>query len=456
MNIRGLAVPNSALKVAVLLLLALCQILPTEASIISLPNVFSPGQILTAAELNANYQTIYNDYNGNITNANLAAAAAISLTKLGLNPGGEAFNQVTSSAFTWSSGLTTDSEPEVAMTANQLQLGPGGTTAPDVALQRTATNTVQINNTSTGAATLDMNGGKIINVGGLSGSTSSPAVGGRLYLTTGAPYASSNGSGTLLYGPAVSNTITLFNGSAQIPQTFAETSFSLGSLSSGVYDIYVSSLSGTTIAISSVAWSGLNTPPTRGTDSYGRPCKSGTPTALFVGAIYVNSSTQSVDNTSERFVSNLYNSISRPLFAADPAVSWTNPSSGIPAPADGNTTDGVQRFSFVQCVSQSAASVVGSTSVVPPSTGNYWPPAFGIGINSTSVATVAGLVGPTSSGGAGGVITVNYNFVPSPGFTYIQNLVWNNGSSATYWGVNTSYNGGGSAPLSSTAGTVFN
>jgi len=45
-------------------------------------NTFSSGAVIVASEHNDNFDVIYNDYNGNITNANIAAAAAIVDTKL--------------------------------------------------------------------------------------------------------------------------------------------------------------------------------------------------------------------------------------------------------------------------------------------------------------------------------------------------------------------------------------
>ena len=49
---------------------------------ISKPNDFTAGQTITASETNANHDTIYNDYNGNITNVNISGSAAIANTKL--------------------------------------------------------------------------------------------------------------------------------------------------------------------------------------------------------------------------------------------------------------------------------------------------------------------------------------------------------------------------------------
>lgn len=51
-------------------------------SVISKPYTFSTGATIVAAEHNSNFDTIYQDYNGNITNANIVASANIADTKL--------------------------------------------------------------------------------------------------------------------------------------------------------------------------------------------------------------------------------------------------------------------------------------------------------------------------------------------------------------------------------------
>lgn len=43
-------------------------------AIITKPNTFTSGYVANAAEVNADFDTIFNDYNGNITDANLAAS----------------------------------------------------------------------------------------------------------------------------------------------------------------------------------------------------------------------------------------------------------------------------------------------------------------------------------------------------------------------------------------------
>jgi len=49
---------------------------------ITKPNTFSAGATIVAAEHNSNFDTIYNEFNGEITNANIKSTAAIADTKL--------------------------------------------------------------------------------------------------------------------------------------------------------------------------------------------------------------------------------------------------------------------------------------------------------------------------------------------------------------------------------------
>jgi len=49
---------------------------------ITKPNTFSSGTTALSAEVNSNFDTIYNDYNGGISNANISGSAAIADTKL--------------------------------------------------------------------------------------------------------------------------------------------------------------------------------------------------------------------------------------------------------------------------------------------------------------------------------------------------------------------------------------
>jgi hypothetical protein len=51
-------------------------------STILLPYVFSPGTVILSAQVNSNFATFIVDYDGNITDANLAAGAAVQESKI--------------------------------------------------------------------------------------------------------------------------------------------------------------------------------------------------------------------------------------------------------------------------------------------------------------------------------------------------------------------------------------
>jgi hypothetical protein len=52
---------------------------------ISKPTTFSDGTVPTAAQFNGDFDTIYNEFNGGITNANISPTAAIAESKLAFN-----------------------------------------------------------------------------------------------------------------------------------------------------------------------------------------------------------------------------------------------------------------------------------------------------------------------------------------------------------------------------------
>lgn len=53
---------------------------------LTLPTTFADGVVPTAAQFNGDFQTIVNEINGALSNANIAADAAIALTKLATTP----------------------------------------------------------------------------------------------------------------------------------------------------------------------------------------------------------------------------------------------------------------------------------------------------------------------------------------------------------------------------------
>lgn len=53
--------------------------------VVSKPTTFVDGTVPTAAQFNGDFDTIYNEFNGNITNSNISASAAIAESKIAFN-----------------------------------------------------------------------------------------------------------------------------------------------------------------------------------------------------------------------------------------------------------------------------------------------------------------------------------------------------------------------------------
>lgn len=110
-------------------------------AIIALPTTFTDGTIPTAAQFNGDFTTIVNDYNGNITNANIAASAGIAYSKLNLT-GSVTAADLTSDAVSVSA---TDIEAasgipiQVVLTNNTTQFTWGDTGVDRFAFQGTIT-----------------------------------------------------------------------------------------------------------------------------------------------------------------------------------------------------------------------------------------------------------------------------------------------------------------------------
>lgn len=82
-------------------------------ALIFLPYTFSVGNTIIASQHNSNFSTIYNDYNGNITDENISASAGITYTKLSLN------NTIKSTDLLSSTIISTSNLP-VGTTANKI------------------------------------------------------------------------------------------------------------------------------------------------------------------------------------------------------------------------------------------------------------------------------------------------------------------------------------------------
>lgn len=137
--------------------------------------------------------------------------------------------------------------------------------------------------------------------------------GGRLTLESGVPISTTDQTAktNIYYTPYVHNVISLWNGARWIPTTFTEYTLALGTLTSGKpYDVFAY-LSGGVLALEMLAWTNDTTRATAVTLQDGRYCKSGDKTRLLLGSFYTTSTTTTEDSLSNRYVSNIYNVVTR-------------------------------------------------------------------------------------------------------------------------------------------------
>lgn len=81
-------------------------------------NPVATGSTILAAHINTDLDTVYSDYNGNITNANIAAAAAIAASKLSFTNGIWRTVATPWTAILSLSGVSTTADTDIDLTAN--------------------------------------------------------------------------------------------------------------------------------------------------------------------------------------------------------------------------------------------------------------------------------------------------------------------------------------------------
>ena len=174
-------------------------------------------------------------------------------------------------------------------------------------------------------------------------------------------------------GPSV---YSLFN----IP---ASSGFTTTGLASGVYDLGLSASPAGVLIYTASAWVNNTTPPVaRSVNAEGLDT-IGTNTVLLC-SFFVNASGNVIDTTSSRWLSNVYNTYPRLLSANDSTSSWTCSSTSW-QPMNGNTTDGVERVSFVNWTNLPVE--VRATQAMSPSTGVIYM-GTGLVFDSTTSADV--------------------------------------------------------------------
>jgi hypothetical protein len=167
-------------------------------STISKPYNFTSGTTIQSAQVNSNFDTIYNDYNGNITNANIATGAGIDLAKIAQT---SLFFILRAAANnTLASGTTGDTVPRVTFTSDGgLKFGAGSASALDLLIKRNSSTQFAFRNAAD-------NADRDILCGALTASGALSAASGSFTAALGISSGGSNNSslsvvqGTVYYG----------------------------------------------------------------------------------------------------------------------------------------------------------------------------------------------------------------------------------------------------------------
>lgn len=426
----------------VLVVLAILSLnLPACASSITIPYVFVPNTTIIAAQVNANFSTIAAVVNGNLDHTNMSAGAGVLPSQLNLTMTYLDL-QSSSAVLGFGVGQTGDTNARIGMYSDgSLQFGIGSANAPDVALVHSATNTVQLNNAAAGAAILDMNGGKIVNVA----SITNPTIQGlRLSISATLPVPADGTSTTIYALPYVSGYISLYNAS-NVWVTDAVTSLSIAvpATTNTNYDAYVFDSIGTP-TLGLAAWSG-STPPTRGVQN-GVPYTNASAQDRWIGSIATSGTSGTTeDDGSLRLVWNYNNQVPRTLFAQIATTAYIYSSSTVRA-SNANTTYGQGRVGFLTGLANANnvdVTYMSTTNTTSNSANNA------IGLDTTTAVSSA-VVGMLSSGGTSSVNTVRY--IPNgltTGTHYLQMLEFTTGSAQGGWLAGTT------TPGNSLTGTII-
>lgn len=269
----------------------------------------------------------------------------------------------------------------------------------------------------------------------VSGLPTVPAValnGCRLTLQAGAPApASVTAATTLHFVPYKSQFVTLDTSSGLVTDSVGTgISISLSGLTAGkVYDVFAYDNAGTP-TLSLLAWTNTTTRATGlAYDSNGGfLIESGTSTNRYLGSIYISATGQSEDTYGDRALYNYDNRIPRSIQATIPTASWAYSSSTIRA-ADGNTTNGQGRISFLSGVVEDVASCRYSAQIVG---GSGAVPTIGVGFNGLNFYGAAS--GGTTTSSEQWLFTASLTTLPGLGYNYFQATENSNGDSVTFYG----------------------
>lgn len=211
---------------------------------------------------------------------------------------------------------------------------------------------------------------------------------GRLTTQTGVPVSTADrtAQGTIFFTPYNGNRVSLFDGTRWRLYSFAEVSLALTVTSGKNYDVYLYDNAGTLTLELSAAWTNDTTRADATALQDGILSKSGTLTRRLVGTIRASGANVTEDSLAKRFVGNLYNKVSRPVFVSDATASW-NYTTNTLRQANANVAN------QIDYVSPDTTTLALTLSVGAQSTSAGTSLTIGIGLDSTTALDIVGSPG---------------------------------------------------------------
>lgn len=250
------------------------------------------------------------------------------------------------------------------------------------------------------------------------------APGGRLTLVSGSPVYTSaaSGIGTVYYTPYLHDMICLWDGTRWVWGTFSEISITLSGLTAGrPYDVF-GYLSSGALALEILAWTSATVRATAVTIQDGRYCKSGDKTRLYLGTFYTTGTATTADTSAQRFLWNMYNRVSRPLYVSGGASHGYG--TGTWRQYNNVTTT---RFEFV-------VGIAGDPLPLGVQAQGNAGMIVGAGLDATNTSSLNGFVfnSGTSSIAAG----MADNLIPAAGYHFLTLTEFGNAPGATFEAAN--------------------
>lgn len=271
-------------------------------------------------------------------------------------------------------------------------------------------------------------------LGGSSGGSSGDCVpGGRLTLSSGVPFTTSDvaTATAIYYTPYIHNTVLLWNGAVWKTVKFTEKSLALGTVTNALpYDVF-GYLFGEELTLEKLAWTNSTTRATNISLQDGRYCKTSDKTRLYLGTFYTISTTETCNTEKRRFLFNMYNRKQQKMKIAE-SGNWTY-STASWRPWNNSAAN---RFEMVIGVADEL--IEANFNGVAINSAGY-SMGHGIGLDSTTTNSADT---NTAAGSSGAVVYGNakYTGYVPVGYHYLQALEQGGGSgTTTFYGTASSY-----------------